>query len=57
MKIATWFCILIGAALIIYARIKGIDMTEGQILINYWLELLIGVAFLFIGGRLITKEN
>jgi len=56
MRLIKYALIATAIMLIGYARIKGIDLTEGQLLIEYWLHFLLAVVLLFSAVFLVRYE-
>jgi len=56
MKYLAKLLIAAAFALIAFARVDGIDMTEGQILLNYFPYLLLAVGCL-VGAMVILSNQ
>ena len=55
-KIIGILFIVCAIALGITLRVLGLDYTEGQLLVRYWMQWLVFVWFLFMGAYLLLKE-
>ena len=51
-----WLCFMIALFSGVTARILGVHMTEGEILINYWYLLLISIVFCILGILLLKYD-
>ncbi len=56
-KGVAWICIGIGAVMVVTLRIIGIDLTEGQLLIQYAPTWVIGGCLVFVGLILMWADG
>ena len=55
MKIEGVILIFLAVVGIIILRVKGVDMTEGQLLVEYWYLWAINIIMLVWGYALVAK--
>lgn len=56
LKYLSYIIMFCGALIILYVRIDGIDLTEGQIILEYFPLLILGIGCLF-GGYAIFNNT
>ena len=57
MKYLWWFCALFGTAGIVFVRVSGLHMTEGELFMRYWLHFCIYAASVMVGVFMLSRRE
>lgn len=57
LKLISLFFVGIGVVIIIVLRVKGLHLTEGELLVEYWPQWILSFGLLFGGYAIFVNTD